>query len=318
MTILKNQVEALLFSSGRKMTVEELRIHLAIGSEMVIVEALEELRQEYDDQNRAMMVVNEGDLWKLAVREKHMDLARKINPNTELTKSMMETLAVIAWKQPITQSEVIHIRTNKAYEHIAEMEKMGFLIKEKYGRTYMLKLTQKFFDYFDLRDAQSARDLFKHVKENEETQKKLQEARAAAGIPEEGLSTGEVVAAVTEGDTMEEHNAEKHQELEVVTETTTEDLVAEDNNPNAAAEEENVVEQHEDAVEAGVVEEELDNTQDRDQAIADDEIETEEAGFVQGYEADAADTQDHAVEDKQDDDLSKDSDVLKESEHQGE
>ncbi len=44
----------------------------------------------------------------------------------------------------------------------------------------MLKLTEKFYTYFDLRDAQAARDMFKHIKEDAETQKKLEEARTQA------------------------------------------------------------------------------------------------------------------------------------------
>ena len=70
-------------------------------------------------------------------------------PDTEMTKSVMETLAVIAWKQPIIQADVIKIRTNKAYEHIKELVGMGFVTSEKFGRTKKLKLTQKFLDYFD-------------------------------------------------------------------------------------------------------------------------------------------------------------------------
>jgi segregation and condensation protein B len=295
MSELKNQIEALLFSSGRKMTVEELKTHLSIGADDVIVDALTALQKDYDDQNRAMMVVNEGDLWKLAVREKHMNLARKINPNTELTKSMMETLAVIAWKQPITQSEVISIRTNKAYEHISGMEKMGFLIKEKYGRTFMLKLTQKFFDYFDLRDAQSARDLFKHIKATEQTQQKLEEARLKAGITDEVLQgDGNQGVVGSKDDGAFQEAAEEHKEL-VVTEdgTSDEDLVSEEDTPEA--QQENKEEQHEDAVETGAVDEDIDNSEDRAAMVADDEMENEEAGFVQGYEKDAEETQEHSV-----------------------
>ncbi len=180
---LKNQIEALLFASGRKMTVEELKLYLTISSAAAIKEAIAELQKECDERQSPIMLVEEGNSWKLITREKYLSIVRKINPNTELTKTIMETLAVIAWKQPITQSEIIAIRTNKAYDHIAELEKMGFLVKEKYGRTFMLKLTQKFFDYFDLRNAQAARDMFKHIQESEETQKKLEDARNEIECP---------------------------------------------------------------------------------------------------------------------------------------
>jgi segregation and condensation protein B len=258
---LKNQIEALLFASGRKMTIEELKLHLTVSSSAAIKEAAAELQKEYTDRESPVMVVQEADSWKLTTREKYLSIVRKINPNTELTKTMMETLAVIAWKQPITQSEVIAIRTNKAYEHIGELEKMGFLVKEKYGRTFMLKLTQKFFDYFDLRDAQAAREMFAHVKESEETQRKLEEARAAAdaGAPETNLP-------------------------EIVTEEKSpEDLIPETEEitqPNAG-------EAHQEAVEEGTEEQELDSAVDRQELVDDDEVSPQEASFVQGYEKDA-------------------------------
>jgi hypothetical protein len=81
-------------------------------------------------------------------------------------------LAVIAWKQPATQSEIVKIRTNKAYEHIAELEKMGYVAKHKHGRTYLIKVTGKFYDYFDLPEG-GIKEIFKDVKDVEEAQTKL-------------------------------------------------------------------------------------------------------------------------------------------------
>ncbi len=259
---LKNQIEALLFASGRKMTVDELKMHLTISSAAAIREAIAELQKEYEERQSPVMVVQEGDSWKLTTREKYLHQVRKINPNTELTRTMMETLAVIAWKQPITQSEVITIRTNKAYDHIAELEKMGFLVKEKYGRTFMLKLTQKFFDYFDLRDAQAARELFSHIKETEETQRKLEEARAAADASAQPVQLPEV------SENKEETIPEKTEKLQETTE-----------------------EQHRDEVVLGTAEEELENPEDREELLEEDEIQPQEASFVQGYEKDAEKTQ---------------------------
>lgn len=257
---LKNQIEALLFACGRKMTLDELKLHLPASS-AAIKEATAELQKEYIDRESPVMVVQEGDSWKLTTREKYLPIVRKINPNTELTKTMMETLAVIAWKQPITQSEVIAIRTNKAYEHIVELEKMGFLVKEKYGRTFMLKLTQKFFDYFDLRDAQAAREMFAHVKESEETQRKLEQARAVADA---GVAEANLPEVVTE-------------------EKSPEDLVPEVEEHTQP----NMGDVHQEATQEGLEEQELDSAVDRNEMVDDDEIKPEEASFVAGYEKDA-------------------------------
>lgn len=287
MTELKNQIEALLFASGRKMTVEELKLHLNVSSTKAIQEAAELLKKEHEERQSPVMVVQEGDSWKLTTREKYLTIVRKINPNTELTKTMMETLAVIAWKQPITQSEVIAIRTNKAYEHIGELEKMNFLVKEKYGRTYMLKLTQKFFDYFDLRDAKAAREMFAHVKESEETQKKLEEARAQADAGAKESNLPEVVTETQESQ-IEPKETQKQQ---IESTVAKEDLIPEQQETEKQTEQE----QHQEAVEMQQEDAELENSEDRQEMIDEDEINPQEASFVQGYEKDAAKTLDHSI-----------------------
>jgi len=131
-----------------------------------------------------MMVLEEGTAWKMTVREGYLQTVRKITPYMEFSKTLMETLAVVAWKQPIMQSDVIKIRTNKAYEHIGELQEMGFLAKERHGRSFLLKLSQKFYDYFDLRDDVDVRNLFKHIKDVEPQKKMDEYNEAETDMPE--------------------------------------------------------------------------------------------------------------------------------------
>lgn len=162
---MKNQIEALLFSAGRKLNLEELSRLLSKKPSEDIIKAVKELKEYYDKIKSPLKITEYGDGWKMTVREEYLPLVRNINPHTELSKTTMETLAVIAWKSPVLQSTVIKIRTNKAYDHINELEELGFVTREKYGRTFVLKLTQKFFDYFDLSDKKDISKLFKDVKD---------------------------------------------------------------------------------------------------------------------------------------------------------
>ena len=123
--MLKNKLESLLFSSGRKMSIEELS-KLSRSNPDDIKKALVELKSDYDDRQSSTMLVNEGDSWKLTIREQFLSLVQKIVTETELSKTVMETLAVIAFKYPIKQSNLIKIRTNKAYEHLKELEELGY------------------------------------------------------------------------------------------------------------------------------------------------------------------------------------------------
>ena len=147
--MLKNKLEALLFSSGRKMSIDELS-KLSNSKPEEIQNILVELKKEYDEKNSSMMLANEGSSWKLTVREQYLSIVQKIVTETELSKTMMETLAVIAFKYPIKQSDLIKIRTNKAYDHLKGLEEMGYISRQKHGRTNLIKLTQKFFEYFNL------------------------------------------------------------------------------------------------------------------------------------------------------------------------
>lgn len=149
MTELKKKIEALLFSSGRKMDIEEIA-RLCKSNPEEVKDILTGLKKEYEENNSSLMVIDEADSWKITVREQYLPLVQKIVTKTELSKTLMETLAVIAFKYPIKQSDLIKIRTNKAYDHLKELEEIGYITRQKYGRTKLIKLAQKFFDYFDL------------------------------------------------------------------------------------------------------------------------------------------------------------------------
>ena len=163
---LKNQLEAILFSVGKKISVEELSRLCKVTNQKIIESKLQELRQDYEKKESSLMLVSETNNWKLTIRERHLSLVKNLAIDTELNKSVTETLAMIAFKYPVMQSDIIKIRSNKAYEHIKELEEMQFLEKVRKGRTYQIRLTKKFFEYFDLPE-EAVKNQFKNFKETE-------------------------------------------------------------------------------------------------------------------------------------------------------
>ncbi|MBD3361617.1 SMC-Scp complex subunit ScpB, partial [Candidatus Woesearchaeota archaeon] len=147
---LKNRLEALLFSSGKPMQLEELSRITKEKDLKIIEQALIELKKDLEEKKSSIMLIQDGTEWKLAVRENYMPFVRKVVSTTELPKTILQTLAVVAHKAPTLQSDVIKIRTNKAYRHLDFLEEKGYISREKKGRTKLIKLTQKFFDYFDI------------------------------------------------------------------------------------------------------------------------------------------------------------------------
>ncbi len=143
------KIEALLFASGKSLS-EDLIAELCEIDKRTLKKSLEALQKDYDLRESALMIVRDANGWKITVREKYLSTVRKIVADTELARSVMETLSVIAWKTPIYQSELVRIRGNKCYDHVAELEDAGFIVKEKRGRSFVLKTTEKFYTYFDI------------------------------------------------------------------------------------------------------------------------------------------------------------------------
>lgn len=146
---LAKQVESILFSSGKKVEIEEL-MKLCKTDKESIKKAISELVKKYDAAESSLMLVEEGTSYKLTVREQYYSLVKNIVTETELPRTIIETLAVVAWKAPVLQNKVISVRTNKAYDHLKFLEESGYITRQKQGRTKVIKLAQKFYDYFDL------------------------------------------------------------------------------------------------------------------------------------------------------------------------
>ncbi len=149
---VQKRVEAILFTTGRFLDLEELSQLSEIASKGYLKEVLTNLHAVYHEKDTSLEIIEDHGKWKLSVKKEYLYLTEKLLTSAELDKPVQQTLAVIAYKQPAIQSYVIDVRGNKAYDHIALLKEQGFIISEKYGRTKLLKLAQKFFDYFDVVD----------------------------------------------------------------------------------------------------------------------------------------------------------------------
>ena len=146
---IKHKVEAVLFTTGKFLTAEEIA-NLAGTQAEEIIPAINSLIEDYKTRDTSLEIIQLGDKFKLNIKKEHMHLTTKLLKDTELDKPTQETLALIAFKQPVMQSLIVKMRGNTAYEHVKNLEQLEFLTSEKSGRTRLLKITQKFYDYFDI------------------------------------------------------------------------------------------------------------------------------------------------------------------------
>jgi segregation and condensation protein B len=186
------KVEAALFIAGKFLSVQEL-VALTDVNPILLKKILEDLSDSYKDAG--IEIVNKNNLWKMDVSQDYIWMVNKLASGTsEFTKAEQETLALIAYKQPMKQSIVVKIRGNKAYDHIKGFVERGLINKKKMGHTAELTLNDNFFDYFSLtgsgeensfeiRELASKEDIKSNAgaKEEEVKAEKKEEEAAQAG-----------------------------------------------------------------------------------------------------------------------------------------
>ena len=148
---LKSRIEAVLFTTAQALSVHEIAEILEEENDETVEEALLELIMDYSSRDGAMEIDDENG-YILQVKEEHMDIVEKLCP-VELKPAVLRTLSVIALKEPIRQTVLKELRGSNAYEHVQELVEKGLIskTKDKNGRSYNLKTTPKFAEYFKLK-----------------------------------------------------------------------------------------------------------------------------------------------------------------------
>ena len=113
--------------------------------------AIIELMSDYAYRDSALEVIETENGYSLQLRPVFNDLTDNIIP-AELGKAVLRTLAAIALKNTIIQTELIELRGSSAYQHVQELVELGFVRKyrQKTGRSYLLEITSQFHQYFEI------------------------------------------------------------------------------------------------------------------------------------------------------------------------
>jgi segregation and condensation protein B len=150
---LKQKVEAVLYLKGQPMNLAA--IAEALGCEVEDAEmGLIDLITEYAHRDSALEIVETDVGFSLRLRSEFGDLVHKLIP-VDLGRGALRTLAAIALKKNIVQSELIELRGAGAYQHVQELVEQGFVRKKRQadgGRSSVLQVTTKFHQYFEIDD----------------------------------------------------------------------------------------------------------------------------------------------------------------------
>ena len=149
----EEKVEAALFIAGRYLNFQELIILTDINP-IMLKEILHRLEKKYS--HGVLHLINRSNSWKMDVTEKYHYLINKLaTGSAEFTKAEQETLAIIAYKQPIKQSVIIKIRGNKSSDHIKKFRQLGLVTAKRESHTLILNLSEKFYEYFNVHKKES-------------------------------------------------------------------------------------------------------------------------------------------------------------------
>ncbi len=143
-------LEAVFFVSGRFLLMPEI-ISLTNLNPLIIKDLISKLKEKYEKQDSAITIIEKNNMWKMDVHSEYIFLINKLaTGKTEFSKAEQETLAIIAFKQPIKQSILIRIRGNKGYDHVSKLADLGLIKRKKEGHTNIITLSDDFYDYFNV------------------------------------------------------------------------------------------------------------------------------------------------------------------------
>ena len=153
---LAHVIEAILFVAGEPVDVNELKKALEV-SEDEVYRAINELDSDYSYHRRGICLKRFGSHIQLSTRAEFAPyVERLLQPiqKQSLSQSAMETLAVVAYRQPVTKLEIEAVRGVKCDYSVQSLVNKGLIIevgrKEALGRPILYGTTDKFLSHFGL------------------------------------------------------------------------------------------------------------------------------------------------------------------------
>lgn len=174
-------IEALLFVAGDEgMSLEEISTMLECSTQQAY-QFLMRLQKEYEASTaRGLMLLEVGNHYQLATKKEYADVIKKyaVSPlTTNLSQAALETLAIIAYKQPLTRMEIDEIRGVQTSGALQKLTLRG-LIEPKGrvdgpGRAILYGTSEYFMDYFGLKDLKELPKITELETENNEKESDL-------------------------------------------------------------------------------------------------------------------------------------------------
>lgn len=150
-------VEAALYVAGRPLDLNELGSILKTRSKNRTRKLAKILMQEYRHRNMALEILElKDERYVLQLKADYTPHVKRLVNRPLLSTGPLKTLSYIAYRQPVSQKRVIDVRGHHAYGHVKMLKEMGLIASERSGRSWALRTTEYFADYFALSHDTSA------------------------------------------------------------------------------------------------------------------------------------------------------------------
>lgn len=144
-------IEAALYVAGRPLDLKTLSSLIEPRSKKKAEKLAETLIDEYKKRDTALEILKLDDKrFVLQLKSEFTPRVRRLSLRPLLPVGTLKTLSYIAYRQPVLQSQVIDVRGEHAYGHLKELEDQGLIVRERVGKSRMIRTTEFFADYFGL------------------------------------------------------------------------------------------------------------------------------------------------------------------------
>ena len=155
---LKSILEAILFAASEPISLEQFQDTLPDLDKRAIRRGLAELREDYQEMDRSFHLVEIANGYQICTRPEYSEWIQKFytrQVRVTLSPSALETLAIVAYKQPVTRADVAAIRGVNSDSVLNSLLEKGLvrIAGRKEGRSLLFSTTDEFLQQFGLKDA---------------------------------------------------------------------------------------------------------------------------------------------------------------------
>lgn len=186
-------VESLLFSAGKPLSVEEIQETTGLSPKHV-TDAIDHLMQSYNINRKddtSLEIVKAGSKFIMQVKKTFTDKSMMV-AKPEIRTDLLKTLALIAFHQPVKQSNLRHMIGERIYEDVDQLMSMHLVHSEPHGATEVLTTTRLFPEYFGIDSTKPeeireflAKKVIGHVVKEKQSEPSEKEETSADEEPEE-------------------------------------------------------------------------------------------------------------------------------------